>query len=96
MAVRIILPICKNCSDGVGSDITKSRKRKLRCLFELTVCDDDPLPQLSYSSLDAPPTTTAELNFLDACDLAQYVCLSHVPRFKNGGGLYAAGFGDMG
>lgn len=59
------------CADGCSGIVT-SRKRKLREFF--AVCDNEgPVPQTTYSSPDAPPTTAAEERFLDVTDILKYV-----------------------
>jgi chromatin modification-related protein VID21 len=55
-----------------GSGIVTSRKRKLREFF--AVCDNEgPLPQITLSNVDAPPTSAAEKEFLDVSDILLYV-----------------------
>jgi hypothetical protein len=59
----------------IGSGIITSRKRKLREFF--AVCDnDEPIPQINLSNVDAPPTNAAEAYFLEVTDILQYVALS--------------------
>ncbi|PQE18768.1 hypothetical protein CJF32_00006509 [Rutstroemia sp. NJR-2017a WRK4] len=53
-----------------ASRIVTSRKRKLREFF--AVCDNGgPIPQISHTHPDAPPSTPAEAQFLEACDILQ-------------------------
>ncbi|QSZ37664.1 hypothetical protein DSL72_008763 [Monilinia vaccinii-corymbosi] len=55
-------------STNRGSRIVTSRKRKLRELF--AVCDNEgPIPEIPRIDPNAPPTTSAEAQFLDACDI---------------------------
>lgn len=51
-----------------------SRKRKLRQLYAVCI-DQEPLPTLSYDSIDAPPTNVEEQRFLDASDILKYVII---------------------
>ncbi|RAL67974.1 hypothetical protein DID88_008698 [Monilinia fructigena] len=52
------------------SRIVTSRKRKLRELF--AVCDNEgPIPEIPRLDPNAPPTTSAEAQFLEACDILQ-------------------------
>ncbi|ESZ93661.1 hypothetical protein SBOR_5966 [Sclerotinia borealis F-4128] len=53
-----------------ASRIVTSRKRRLLELF--AVCDnEDPIPQIPRIDPNAPPTTAAQAQFLEACDLLQ-------------------------
>jgi hypothetical protein len=62
------------------SKIVTSRKRKLREFF--AVCDNEgPLPQITLSNLDAPPTTPAEKHFLDVSDISLYEQTIHPSWF---------------
>lgn len=54
------------------SAIVLSRKRKLRELF-VVATEADGLPNVDLSNPDAPPTTPAEIRFLQECDILQYV-----------------------
>lgn len=69
-----------HCADGCSGIVT-SRKRKLREFF--AVCDNEgPVPQTTYSSPDAPPTTAAEERFLDVTDILKYVRSTSAPFSK--------------
>ncbi|ATZ49684.1 Bceaf1 [Botrytis cinerea B05.10] len=53
-----------------ASRINSSRKRKLRELF--AVCDNEgPIPVILGIDSNAPPTNSAEAQFLEACDILQ-------------------------
>ncbi|KAI0024907.1 hypothetical protein F4780DRAFT_723515 [Xylariomycetidae sp. FL0641] len=52
------------------SAIARSRKRKLCILYEVAVSPDN-LPKRSFADPDAPPTSTAEQQFLESCDILQ-------------------------
>jgi hypothetical protein len=62
------------------SAIARSRKRKLCILYEVTV-SPDALPRRSFSNLDAYEHTPAERQFLDGCDILQYVLQARYPFF---------------
>jgi chromatin modification-related protein VID21 len=57
------------------SSIVTGRKRKLRELFAVAT-HVDTLPQETFANPDAPTSSSAEWNFLDASDILQYVNLS--------------------
>jgi chromatin modification-related protein VID21 len=52
--------------------IVASRKRKLRELFAVATHAEG-LPHDGFSKPDAPPSTQAELDFLQGNDILQYV-----------------------
>ncbi|GKT73586.1 chromatin modification-like protein VID21 [Colletotrichum tofieldiae] len=52
------------------SSIVTSRKRKLRQLFAVAT-ESDALPTNDFANPDAPPTSAAELQFLQTCDISQ-------------------------
>ncbi|KAK1599073.1 uncharacterized protein LY79DRAFT_505271 [Colletotrichum navitas] len=52
------------------SSIVTSRKRKLRQLFAVAT-ESDALPTNDFANPDAPPTSAAELQFLQTCDILQ-------------------------
>lgn len=54
------------------SSIVQSRKRKLRELYAVAT-DEDGIPNLDLSNLDAAPTAPAETSFLIDTDFTQYV-----------------------
>jgi hypothetical protein len=54
------------------SSIVTSRKRKLRELFAVAT-QSEGLPHPVLTNLDAPTTTSAEWQFLQANDIIQYV-----------------------
>ncbi|KAJ8120472.1 hypothetical protein ONZ43_g2826 [Nemania bipapillata] len=54
------------------SAIARSRKRKLCILYEVTV-SHDVLPRRSFNTPDAYEHPPTEKQFLDACDILQYV-----------------------
>lgn len=56
------------------SSIVTSRKRKLRQLFAVAT-ESDALPTNDFANPDAPPATAAEIQFLQGCDISQYVVL---------------------
>ncbi|KAJ8066472.1 hypothetical protein OCU04_005532 [Sclerotinia nivalis] len=63
------IPLLRSKRDE-ASRIDASRKRKLLELF--AVCDDEgPIPKISRIDPNAPPTTSAEAQFLEACDILQ-------------------------
>ncbi|KAH9906178.1 hypothetical protein F4778DRAFT_635393 [Xylariomycetidae sp. FL2044] len=51
--------------------IARSRKRKLCILYEFAASPDGSIPQRSFANPDAQPTTPAEKQFLEACDILQ-------------------------
>lgn len=59
----------------MSSAIARSRKRKLCILYEVTV-SPDALPRRSFNNVDAFECTLAENQFLDGCDILQYVLSS--------------------
>lgn len=54
------------------SSIVRTRKRKLRELFAVATTTDG-VPKHSLADPDVQPPTPAELDFLQHCDIAQYV-----------------------
>ncbi|GKT46668.1 chromatin modification-related protein EAF1 [Colletotrichum spaethianum] len=54
----------------IFSSIVTSRKRKLRQLFAVAT-ESDALPTNDFANPDAPPTSAAELQFLQTCDISQ-------------------------
>jgi hypothetical protein len=54
------------------SAIARSLKRKLCVLYEVSI-NPDSLPRRSFNNLDAYEPTPAEKQFLNECDILQYV-----------------------
>ncbi|KAK6207444.1 MYB and HSA domain-containing protein [Colletotrichum tabaci] len=52
------------------TSIVTSRKRKLRQLFAVAT-ESDAFPTNDFANPDAPPTSAAELQFLQTCDISQ-------------------------
>ena len=68
----------KNMVLTIQSSIVTSRKRKLRELFAVATHAES-LPQDAFANPDAPTTTQAEWQFLQANDILQYVYLILFP-----------------
>ena len=63
------------------SDVVKSRKRKLKEVYQITQ-SEDAIPNISFATLDAPTTTPEEAKFLEISDILQYVSYSVKSAFE--------------
>ena len=79
MTLRI--DTCQNHYANNCSDVVKSRKRKLKEVYQISQ-SEDAIPNISFATLDAPTTTPEEAKFLEISDILQYVPYSVKPAFE--------------